>query len=501
MPTSILFGPPGTGKTTAALQRIDEAIANGLDPRRISLTTFTRKAAAEAIDRFREKYPHLDESCFAHWGTLHKIAFKNSNTKRGMVMNTKHYQDLNKEIGGLYEFRNKYDDRTEHGSFEGGLGDTCLQIYGYARACRISYEDAWRQMQFESLRFGAITQPLDFDVVRYFIRCLEAFKAREGMVDFTDMIDRCRTSLPVDLFVLDEAQDCTPQQWAFARQLSRNAKDKLVAGDDDQSIFRWGGADSSPLYRIGGERIVLPISYRLPKAVYDLIIQLTALIKHRMPKVFRPREAEGEVRRLVDENELDLKSGGDYMLLARTNYLCQRFIDLCRHLGVVYWFGDKWSNQTDTVQAVLVYENMRQGHPVSRQQAELACKFTGGYLAKPSDNVKWTDILWPFNGTPDWMDGMRHLSVTDRQYIRNLRANGESLTKPGRIKISTIHAAKGGECENVAVLSEMGRRVESSYWADQDSELRVWYTAFSRAKERLFVIDPSNSATTLPIFH
>jgi ATP-dependent exoDNAse (exonuclease V) beta subunit len=42
--------------------------------------------------------------------------------------------------------------------------------------------------------------------------------------------------------------------------------------------------------------------------------------------------------------------------------------------------------------------------------------------------------------------------------------------------------------------------VENGYWADRDNELRVWYTAFSRAKERLFVIHPSDSSSLLPIF-
>ena len=45
------FGPPGTGKTTSMLDRVDRALASGIPPSEIAFLAFTRKAASEARER------------------------------------------------------------------------------------------------------------------------------------------------------------------------------------------------------------------------------------------------------------------------------------------------------------------------------------------------------------------------------------------------------------------------------------------------------------------
>ena len=45
------FGPPGTGKTTTLLNKVDELLAGGMSPTDIGYFSFTRKAAHEARDR------------------------------------------------------------------------------------------------------------------------------------------------------------------------------------------------------------------------------------------------------------------------------------------------------------------------------------------------------------------------------------------------------------------------------------------------------------------
>ena len=46
-----VFGPPGTGKTTTLLNRVDEELAKGTPPEKVAFLAFTRKAAYEARDR------------------------------------------------------------------------------------------------------------------------------------------------------------------------------------------------------------------------------------------------------------------------------------------------------------------------------------------------------------------------------------------------------------------------------------------------------------------
>jgi superfamily I DNA/RNA helicase len=66
---------------------------------------------------------------------------------------------------------------------------------------------------------------------------------------------------------------------------------------------------------------------------------------------------------------------------------------------------------------------------------------------------------------------------------------GESiLTGTPRIKISTIHKAKGGEADNVALLLDSSRACANS--EDQDAEVRTFYVGLTRAKKSLHIIEP-----------
>ena len=47
----IVLGPPGTGKTTYLLNEVEQALESGIPSERIGFVAFTKKAAAEAIER------------------------------------------------------------------------------------------------------------------------------------------------------------------------------------------------------------------------------------------------------------------------------------------------------------------------------------------------------------------------------------------------------------------------------------------------------------------
>jgi DNA helicase-2/ATP-dependent DNA helicase PcrA len=72
-----------------------------------------------------------------------------------------------------------------------------------------------------------------------------------------------------------------------------------------------------------------------------------------------------------------------------------------------------------------------------------------------------------------------------------MRINGEDLRLDPRVRISTIHGAKGGEAENVVLLQDQtANTLKSSKKSisKQDEEHRVWYVGVTRAKQNLFLI-------------
>ena len=65
-----------------------------------------------------------------------------------------------------------------------------------------------------------------------------------------------------DLMIIDEAQDLTPLQWKFVYKLGEKAKRIYLAGDDDQAIYEWNGADVKSFQNFPGKDVVLKYSHR-----------------------------------------------------------------------------------------------------------------------------------------------------------------------------------------------------------------------------------------------
>ena len=91
-------------------------------------------------------------------------------------------------------------------------------------------------------------------------------------------------------------------------------------------------------------------------------------------------------------------------------------------------------------------------------------------------------------GSGDWMQVLRGIAPEEREYLRSCLRNDQKFNDNPRISISTIHQSKGGEADNVVLLTDVGKlSYENSH---TDEENRVWYVAATRARENLFVVQP-----------
>lgn len=67
---------------------------------------------------------------------------------------------------------------------------------------------------------------------------------------------------------------------------------------------------------------------------------------------------------------------------------------------------------------------------------------------------------------------------------------GEKLQRKPRVRISTMHAIKGGEADHVVVIRDMASRTYQEMHRWRDEEARVWYVAATRFREKLTIIAP-----------
>ena len=95
----------------------------------------------------------------------------------------------------------------------------------------------------------------------------------------------------------------------------------------------------------------------------------------------------------------------------------------------------------------------------------------------------------------DWYEAFNNVSVSKRDYMRAMLDNGENLLMDPRIKVSTIHGAKGGEAHNVILyLNQTANTIKGAKKSQekQDEEFRVWYVGITRTIENLFLIKSKN---------
>lgn len=473
----IILGPPGTGKTTTLLKIVEDALSRGVPPERIAYLAFTRKAANEAKDRAMEQFG-FDEARFPYFRTLHSLAFRQLGLQRDEVMTNAHYRKLGKALG--VEFKGIYDENLALHTGD-GLGDKCSRVESLARVGLRSIEQQYNMESVNELSLHAVNQ---YDA------SLRKYKKENGLLDFTDMLEQYTTPLPVDICIFDEAQDLSSLQYKMAICASSEAQEVYVAGDDDQAIFGWAGADVSKFLSLKGDRLILPQSFRVPRSVHKVALDIVGRIKHRYVKPWSPKLEQGRVEHIADEQQIDFSGEGTWLCMARSRYMLNRLQQVARQQGFSYSYNGKNSLESEETRAIISWENLRRRSGITMHEAKNIVKFFG-FNVTLSKKEKYfvTDLGLPEDALQsDWMRMLRGIAPDEREYLRSCLRNGEKFSDKPRITISTIHQSKGGEADNVVLLTDMGRRSwENSH---SDEEGRVWYVAATRTRENLFIVRP-----------
>jgi len=80
---TIVLGPPGTGKTTTLLNKVDDYLKQ-TDPDKVGYFAFTQKAAYEARDRAVKKFNLLKDLKLDYYGDLSGGGFLISTPKNAI---------------------------------------------------------------------------------------------------------------------------------------------------------------------------------------------------------------------------------------------------------------------------------------------------------------------------------------------------------------------------------------------------------------------------------
>jgi superfamily I DNA/RNA helicase len=471
---------------------VQQELDNGVHPADMGYFAFTRKAAIEAKERAIQKFPHLNpEIDFPWFRTLHSLAYRCLGISNKDMMKPENYREFAKEAG--------IDLGIEHGE-EDFMIKADHPVLNEINIARIRGEDL-------RTHYNRSSMDIEWYHFEYVERAYRQYKEANDLMDFTDLLERIADEphrLPkLEVLIIDEAQDLSRLQWRLVAELAARAKRSFLAGDDDQALYNWAGADVDSFLGFQGESLVLEQSYRVPAKIHALADTIVKRIRTRQPKTWNPREEEGDVKFYNDFEHIDITQG-EWLILASTNYLLNDMHNWIKSQGLLFERHGHRSINEAVMIAVLGWETLRKGKEIPFPVVKQIYKHLGSnYIRRGHKTLKNADPLLMYSmedlktnhglyTDAIWHEALTKISEDKRDYIIALLRRGTKITGKVNIKLSTIHGAKGGEADNVLLLTDLSGKFANEYEKNSDDIHRLLYVGITRARKALHIVLPKN---------
>lgn len=292
-PTLVLAGP-GSGKTRVLTYRIAFLIGVlNVSPYHILAVTFTNKASKEMGNRV-EKI--IGPQARGLWlGTFHAVCGRILRQEADLLPVDRNYvifdEDDQKSLVKALLKEMRVDEKLFRPS-------SVLDAISRAKNDRIGPES------YPILSFR------DEPIKRFYTRYQQLLIQNNAM-DFDDMLVYTANLLEEHIeirkkygqrfqhILVDEFQDTNQAQYDILHQLASIHHNLYVVGDEDQSIYRWRGADYRNIQRFekdfkGSQKILLEQNYRSTQTILDSAVAVIDRNPNRTPKKLFTQAGQGE---------------------------------------------------------------------------------------------------------------------------------------------------------------------------------------------------------------
>jgi DNA helicase-2/ATP-dependent DNA helicase PcrA len=295
----LVFAGAGSGKTRVITYRIANLVARErVAPWRILAVTFTNKAAGEMRARL-ERLCGADLARALWVGTFHATCAKLLRVHGAAV--------------GVQPNFVIYDSADQKAVVARALKDFGLDDRRYPPRAVLAH--IHKHKQEGRGPDEAATHSYVDDVALKLFRSYEERLRAANAVDFEDLIllvarllaetpegDKIRRRF--DHVLVDEFQDTNATQYRFLRELVTAHKNLCVVGDDDQSIYRWRGADVRNIRYFRRDYpdaavVKLEQNYRSSARIVAAALGVISRSQEREPKELWTANEAGEAVRIV----------------------------------------------------------------------------------------------------------------------------------------------------------------------------------------------------------
>ncbi|MBI4055918.1 MAG: UvrD-helicase domain-containing protein [Elusimicrobia bacterium] len=374
-PLLILAGA-GTGKTRVITHRIASLIAQGVPAGRILAITFTNKATEEMRRRISSLVQGEGHKVWVY--TFHSFASRLLRQHAGLLKLSPYFsiyddddqkkmvQEALKELG-LTDQKNK----------------ASLFVHLISRA-----KDDLLDAQSYAINAAASGETFRQTVAKVYEK-YQAKLAQAGGVDFGDLLMKCVELLRdhqdireyyQEYFMhvlVDEYQDTNHAQYVLTRMLAGKHRQLCVVGDEDQSVYKFRGADIRNILEFerdfsDAKVMKLEQNYRSTPNILNAATRVIQNNRSRKPKTLWTERPDGEtvvVTELQTESQEArwvtqrigewVEEGGslrDVAIFYRTNAQSRSFEEALRRAQIAYrLFGTVRFYDRKEVKDVLAY--------------------------------------------------------------------------------------------------------------------------------------------------
>lgn len=351
-PVLVLAGP-GSGKTRVLVQRVAYLVKEcGCEPYRIMAVTFTNKAAREMKERLHyllgERLRQLTI------GTFHAICVRilRREARHLGIPSSFVIYDTTDQLSLIRQALKDLDldDKTYRPqAIQAAISRAKSELIGPDEyRSRTYWQEVASRVYRRYQKLLADNSALDFDDL--LMTAARLFREHEEVLS--------KYQRRYHYILVDEFQDTNMAQYELLKLLSQKHRNLFVVGDEDQSIYRFRGADFRNIQRFRNDYpeawvILLEQNYRSPQTILDAAKNVIALNVHRTPKelytdkgrglpitVFEAYNEQeegqyvvGEIQRLVAQG---LCRPSDCAVMYRTNAQSRPIEDAFVRWGIPY---------------------------------------------------------------------------------------------------------------------------------------------------------------------
>lgn len=531
------IGGAGTGKTSLMKQTAEKALARpemGGNPFALGYSSFTRAARLEAAVRCGTAWGVPPEELMKEgwFRTAHSVCYKQLGVQKGEMISSKEEDQkwVSEAVGSEVAFSMDDEDGDGMAIYQGDpVASAALNYWSLARNLCVPLRSVVEADQ-------SYDAPSASEVIKR-IEMFEAAKRLDHRMDFTDLLSRFvgikfdpdvgpievtpEGTVPEEVvgWIFDEAQDASRLLDMACRRLVTGdaCRWAWLVGDPYQVLFSWAGA--SARHFMGwdvAKQHIMPKSYRCPAAIMHAGEQCLRRLPDYWDRGIAPADHDGVVEESenIEDDLADLRPDEDTLVIASTNMNVKKVGGILSDYGIPYRYTKSKREGAQVKELGMAgLWSLQHGEGISGEAwgriVEILPSKTrdGTEMLARGCKAQWKrelsekfDRVYPehlpqLGASPELCQAIASGSWSGlpdggTKWVRAAKKWGVEAVSEPKIRIGTIHSAKGMEASKVIVLTAVSYKTRLGEESDEErfaEQRRVEYVACTRAKHKLIL--------------